>query len=42
MRIKTIALSVALLFEVAFCQDITESNTLVNQETPLRFSESVD
>ena len=42
MRIKTIALFVALLFEVAFCQDITESNILFNQETPLRFSESVD
>ena len=42
MRTKTVALFAVALFEVAFSQDITESNTPFKQESPLRFSEPID
>jgi CubicO group peptidase (beta-lactamase class C family) len=42
MRTKTVALFAVVLFEVAFSQDMTESNTPFMQESPLRFSEPID
>ena len=42
MRTKIIALSAVVLFEVAFSQEITESNAPFKQELPLRFSEPID
>ncbi len=41
MRTKILSLSAVVLFEVAFSQEITESNTPFKQELPLRFSESI-
>ena len=42
MRTKTVALFAVALFEVAFSQDVTESNTPFKQEPPLRFSQPID
>jgi len=42
MRTKTLALFAVVLFEVAFGQGITESNTSLKRELPLRFSEPLE